>query len=89
MENKNFLLSLSITLATILIGLISYIVYTQIQASNKVPLRCPYQGWSYEDGENFEAGDGCNMCICNDGEIACTEMACEDLNLDSTDNGGE
>ena len=87
MENKNFFLGLSITLGTILIGLVSYTVYSEYQKANDVPQRCPYEGWSYENGESFD--DDCNVCICNDGVVACTEIACEDLNLDNTDNGTE
>ena len=33
-------------------------------------------------GRAVDAGDGCNMCICNDGLIECTEMACDNLNLE-------
>lgn len=39
---------------------------------------CDYEGVTYEDGETFDAGDGCNSCICEDGVVACTEMACEE-----------
>jgi len=86
-DKKGFLIGIVITLGTILIGLVSYIVYSEYKVQNSVPQRCPYQGWSYEDGESFDSGDGCNMCICNDGQIACTEMACDNLNLESLDNG--
>ncbi len=82
MKNKeNFLLSLSITLGVILLGLISYIVYSEYKIQNRTLNMCPYQGWSYEHGETFDAGDGCNICSCNDGITVCTEMACDDLNL--------
>ena len=81
-DKENFLLGLSITLGVILLGLISYIVYSEYKTQNRTLNRCPYQGWSYEHGESFDAGDGCNMCICNDGLIECTEMACDNLNLE-------
>ena len=80
-ENKlnSFLLGLSITLGTIVIGLISYIFFT---SNIKLPWqeedRCEYGGWAYAHGETFDSTDGCNICVCNDGVIACTERACED-----------
>lgn len=38
---------------------------------------CSYGGETYEEGENFPAGDGCNSCQCmEDGSIGCTEMGC-------------
>lgn len=87
MENKNnFFFKLSITLGTIALGLVSYIVYSEYIIQNDVPDRCPYQGWEYEHGESFDAGDGCNVCVCNDGVIACTEKGCVDLNLDNNPN---
>jgi len=83
MENKeNFLLGLSITFGIVILGLISYIVYSEYKIQNDTPDRCPYQGWSYEHGETFDAGDGCNICVCNDGTIACTDKVCEDINLE-------
>lgn len=75
-DKENFLLSLSITLVVILLGLISYIVYSEYKTQNRTLNRCPYEGWSYEHEERFDAGDGCNSCICNDGIVACTEMDC-------------
>ena len=85
-DKNNFLLGLTITLGTIIIGLISYIVYSEYSQTNKEPLRCPYQGWSYEHNESFEAGDGCNVCICNDGIIVCTELECNNLILEEDKN---
>ena len=85
-DRKDFLLGLCITLATIIFGLVSYIVYSEYIVQNDTPDRCPYQGWSYEHGETFDAGDGCNICVCNNGVIACTEKECEDLNLNGNPN---
>jgi len=83
-ENKkdsSFLTGLCITLGTIIVGLVSYIVYTtdfQIEKN-----RCEYNGWAYAHGESFESSDGCNMCSCNNGEVVCTLMGCdEQLNED-------
>lgn len=81
-DRKNFLLSLSITLGTIAFGLTSYIVYSEYKLQNKTMDRCPYQGWLYEHEETFEAGDGCNICVCNDGLAVCSEKVCENINLE-------
>ncbi|XP_060554606.1 kielin/chordin-like protein isoform X3 [Ruditapes philippinarum] len=35
---------------------------------------CTYQGRTLRDGEKFK--QECNTCICNNGNVACTEMAC-------------
>lgn len=39
---------------------------------------CDFEGVTYEDGETFDAGDGCNSCICEDGVANCTVEACEE-----------
>jgi hypothetical protein len=40
---------------------------------------CDVNGATYPDGSNdIPAPDGCNVCSCNDGNLACTERACED-----------
>jgi len=38
---------------------------------------CTVDGETVEDGETVDAEDGCNTCTCNDGTLACTEIACE------------
>lgn len=43
---------------------------------NILPLSCNYNGNTYKDGEGFKSSDGCNSCSCQNGQIACTEMAC-------------
>lgn len=44
--------------------------------STPEPSSCSYYGKIYEDGARFPAGDGCNSCGCDDGNVACTEIAC-------------
>jgi hypothetical protein len=44
---------------------------------NPIPHSCRYNGKTYKSGESFPAKDGCNICTCDDGKIACTLMACE------------
>ncbi len=77
-ENKgrNFAISLSITLGTIVIGLISYIIFTSTNTSIKETPRCEYNGWAYADKEIFDSADGCNVCFCHSGETICTKEVC-------------
>jgi hypothetical protein len=77
-KRHDFLLGLCITLGTIVIGLISYVVYFNTISQQKA--RCNYSGWSYADGETFKSSDGCNYCACSDGKTVCTLMACEGSN---------
>ena len=73
---KPKLQAIIITLCTIIVGLSSYIYY--ISSINKDPVnqRCEYNGWAYANGETFPDSDDCNTCICSNGEVVCTEMAC-------------
>ncbi len=41
------------------------------------PKGCEYNGKNYNNKERFEAEDGCNTCVCEDGGVGCTEMACD------------
>lgn len=38
---------------------------------------CDYDGTRYDEGASFPSSDGCNTCSCEDGGVACTEMACD------------
>ena len=38
---------------------------------------CLYGGKTYKSGDGFKSTDGCNSCSCEDGQVACTLMACE------------
>lgn len=40
------------------------------------PSTCSYGGQTYQSGEEFEATDGCNTCLCTDGSVACTKIGC-------------
>lgn len=46
-------------------------------AIDPLPKNCTYNNKTYRSGEGFPSTDGCNSCSCNDGEVACTLMACE------------
>jgi Pacifastin inhibitor (LCMII) len=41
------------------------------------PMGCLYEGEQRAAGESFAAKDGCNSCTCDDGEVSCTQRACE------------
>lgn len=84
-KKNNFLYGLSITLGTIVLGLISYIFYISNIASIKEPPRCEYNGWAYADKESYESQDGCNTCFCHTGETVCTQIACESTSIDLID----
>ena len=77
-KGKNFALGLSITLGTIVLGLISYIFFTSNSISTKEPQRCEYNGWAYADKEIYDSSDGCNTCFCHTGETICTKDLCKD-----------
>jgi hypothetical protein len=77
-SKKKFGYGLSITLGTIVIGLISYIFYTSNLLQIQNPTRCEYGGWAYAHKEIFNSLDGCNTCFCYSGEITCTQNSCND-----------
>ena len=77
-KKHDFLIGLCITLCTIVLGLISYIVYFNTISQQKA--RCAYNGWSYADSETFKSSDGCNSCACSNGQVVCTAMACTNNN---------
>jgi hypothetical protein len=37
---------------------------------------CQDGGRTYEDGQNWTCGDGCNTCSCRDGDVLQTAIAC-------------
>ena len=76
----NFLYGILITLGTIVVGLVSYILYTENVDLFKEPNRCEYYGWAYADKEFYDSIDGCNTCFCYNGETICTDKACESTN---------
>lgn len=38
---------------------------------------CTQDDMTYADGDEVPAPDSCNSCSCDNGQIACTAMACE------------
>jgi len=74
-KDNPFLLGLSITLGTVVIGLVSFILYTN--QISKEPIPCEYNGWAYADGEIYDSSDGCDTCFCNDGKTICTDNVCD------------
>ena len=37
---------------------------------------CEYDGKTYNEGDSFDATDGCNTCTCSEGQIGCTKIGC-------------
>ena len=37
---------------------------------------CRYEGRTYDDGDEWACSDGCNTCMCVDGELGATRLAC-------------
>lgn len=74
-----------ITLCTVIVGLSSYIFYLSSSKTNdNLPQRCEYNGWAYTDEETFPSIDGCNTCVCSEGQVVCTEMACVNSTTDNS-----
>lgn len=74
-----FVISISVFLLGLLLGL-----SLNEQEGNRIPdtqiisnKSCDYNGRTYKSGEGFTDIDGCNSCSCENGNIACTLMACE------------
>lgn len=74
---KDFVLGIAITLGTIVIGLISYILYTENISRFQETPRCEYNGWAYADKEVYDSIDGCNICFCHTGETICSNDDCD------------
>jgi len=39
---------------------------------------------SCQTGDSKSADDGCNQCVCNGGDWMCTEIACEDPEIEES-----
>ncbi|MGI6423339.1 MAG: hypothetical protein ACOX0X_01805 [Candidatus Dojkabacteria bacterium] len=86
-KKVDFLTGLTITLGTIIVGLVSYIFYTENTEIFIEPKRCEYNGWAYADKEIYEATDGCNICFCHSGESVCSEKTCTEENTKYCSDG--
>jgi hypothetical protein len=84
------LLLLIIALLLCSIGTISYWLLTRKDSveTQSQKQACSYNDQNYNDGDSFDATDGCNMCLCNDGNVACTETDCDqDITGDKVPTG--
>lgn len=50
--------------------------FTLNNESKLIPRTCTYDGETYKTGDSIPAGDGCNSCSCDNGEVACTTITC-------------
>lgn len=69
--HKNNILILIAIVAIFLIGLFFGISLN----GNFFPKSCEYKGNTYKSGQGFT--DECNSCSCDDGNVACTAIACQ------------
>lgn len=77
-KNSKLIMAVVAFLIGLLVGQNFGQVADTIKKSGIIPSpTCQYEGKSYKSGESFPATDGCNSCGCNDGQVACTLMACE------------
>ena len=52
-------------------------IYAYLRFTGGISKSCNYNDITYQAGDSFEAGDGCNSCTCGeDGNVACTLRAC-------------
>jgi hypothetical protein len=43
---------------------------------------CEFNGMTFQPGDEFPAGDGCNSCFCSDeGDVSCTRSVCPDAGV--------
>ncbi len=75
-----------VVIVTIAIGVALFAGFNVIEQdmqTNNGPTSCQYNGVTYESSESFNAADGCNQCVCADGEVICTEIDCKSEENDS------
>lgn len=71
--SSSLLLKLSIIF--FIFSLITTLVVVGMLITKSTGKTCNYNGTLYSDGEGFK--DDCNSCSCENGDVACTTMACE------------
>lgn len=49
--------------------------------SNIAPSSCTVGNVTYKSGEGFKGEDGCNSCSCQNGQVMCTAMACDNTTI--------
>jgi len=63
------------------IFVLSFISASITSLATEDNIQCEHNGETYDIGDTFEAGDGCNACRCQaGGKVVCTKMNCEALN---------
>ena len=76
-SQKSFHFIIISLLALIVIAICAGIlILLYLNKNNQSGQQCTYNGKTYQQGEGFKSMDGCNSCSCNNGEVACTLMAC-------------
>ncbi len=69
--------TLVLALFFLLLGIIIGFMFgkSNYQIPNILPLSCSFNNQTYKHGESFR--DDCNTCSCQNGQVACTLMACD------------
>lgn len=94
-SNKLLVVALLITTAVLFAGLGAggYYLLTRNkkEATPTTPERqsCTYNNQAYNDSASFDATDGCNTCLCNNGNVVCTELNCTKESNGTTNDGNE
>jgi len=71
------------------IGIGAYILLIKNRDSKEVETEektCTYNNKTYNEGESFQATDGCNTCGCENGQVGCTFIACGTSETTTTTN---
>lgn len=68
-------LLLKLAIVFFVFSLVTTLTVVGLLVTKSTGKTCNYNGTIYSDGEGFM--NDCNSCSCNNGDIACTLMACE------------
>jgi hypothetical protein len=68
-------LLLKLAIVFFVFSLVTTLTVVGLLVTKSTGKTCNYNGTIYSDGEGFM--DDCNSCSCQNGDIACTTMACE------------
>jgi len=84
-KSKSPLLFIAITFNVLLLLILGVGIYYSLTKDNDdnksdtniITTTCDYNNTTYNEGESFDATDGCNTCTCSEGQIGCTKIGCK------------
>lgn len=63
------------------LGIGGYWIFSkEINKTDPHKQTCTYDEKTYNDGDEFNATDICNKCLCNNGKVICTQLECDETN---------